>query len=86
MSGADVLGGTRNMTVAYKYKYLYLYDGCWRAGWGACNIETGDVPPAPTERRETRTVASVLRVTVRAARCFSFSTCRSYCGQQRARA
>ena len=32
---------------------------------------------APTERRVTRTVASVLRATARAARCFSFSTCRS---------
>jgi hypothetical protein len=41
---------------------------------------------APTERRETRTVASVLRVTARAARCFSFSTRRSYCELQRARA
>jgi hypothetical protein len=39
---------------------------------------------APTERRETRTVALVLQVAARAARFFSFSTFRSYCELQRA--
>jgi hypothetical protein len=34
-----------------------------------CYIETGG-RPVTTERRETRTVASVLRVTARAARCY----------------
>jgi hypothetical protein len=50
-----------------------------------CYKRREDARPVPTERRETRSVASILRVTARAARCFSFSTCRSYCELQRAR-
>jgi hypothetical protein len=40
--------------------------------------------PSHTTPAHTRTVASVLRVTARAARCFSFSTCRSSCEVRRA--
>ena len=45
--------------------------GCWRAGWGAAKNGRRAVQ---TERRETRTMASVLRVTARAARCYKGST------------
>jgi hypothetical protein len=69
-------GATQNMPVAC--------DG--GAGAQAGVLHRDERTPRPTERRETRTVASVLRVTARAARCFSFSTRRSYCGLQRARA
>jgi hypothetical protein len=50
-----------------------------------CYIETGG-RPVPTARRHPCTVASDLRATAREARCFSFSTCRSSCELQRARA
>jgi hypothetical protein len=66
------LGGTRNMTVSCDVG----------AGTKAGVLHRDERRAAPTERRETRTVASVLRVTARAACCFSFSTCRSYCELQ----
>ena len=68
-------GGTRNMTVAC--------DG--GAGAQAGVLHKDGRTPRPTERRETRTVAAVLRATARAARCLSFSTRQSYCELQRAR-
>jgi hypothetical protein len=66
--GQRRLGGTRNMTVAC--------DG--GAGAQAGVRHRGGRHAAPTERRETHTVASVF--------CFSFSMCRSYCELQRSRA
>ena len=39
--------------------------------------------PSHATPAHTRTVASVLRVTAHAARCFSFSTCRSSCEVRR---
>jgi hypothetical protein len=58
----------------------------WLARWLGCFIKTGDVPLHMHDSGEHTRLASVLRFTARAARCFSFSTRRSYCELQRARA
>jgi hypothetical protein len=52
-----------------------------------CYIGTGDVPLHTTPAHDSAhtRLASVQRVKALAARCFSFSTCRSYCELQRAR-
>jgi hypothetical protein len=68
--------------------------GCWRAGWVATyrrpwpyryTQETGNVPLHTTPAHTRACMASVQQFKARAARYFSFSTCRSYCKLQRAR-
>ena len=60
--------GTRNMTVT-----------CDEGAGAQAGVRHKDGKrAAPHERRETPTVASVLRFKARAACCFSFSTRRSY--------